>query len=66
MITAQHDGHGIGIITGAGIASRLLLRRRVLTTARSINQCTPAVIARDLNALPAFGAVGRRRGGMRA
>jgi len=37
-MTAQHDGHGIGIITGATIASLVLLRRRILTTARSINR----------------------------
>ncbi len=36
-MTAQQDGHGLGILAGAGIASLILLRRRVLT-ARSINQ----------------------------
>ena len=41
-MTAQHEGHGIGIITGATIASLVLLRHRILTTARSIDQCTGA------------------------
>jgi hypothetical protein len=36
-MTAQQDGHGLGILAGAGIASLILLRRRALT-ARSINQ----------------------------
>lgn len=37
-MTAQQDGHGVGIIVGAVIASLILRRRRALT-ARSINQC---------------------------
>jgi len=36
-MSAQQDGHGLGILFGAGIASLILLRRRALT-ARSIHQ----------------------------
>ncbi len=37
-MAAAQDGHGLGILTGAGIASLALLRRRTLS-ARSSNRC---------------------------